>query len=269
MKNGFIIAALFLLLNLDVGALLLYAKYPSVFETSSAEATVSVPVTDPIAMVLPIPVSETTENVVNVDIIVADKQPIPEVEEPVEMAEIAPDIIPEPEIPAIRHDIMLADRSNFRQDERGWAYEPLGHTRQTMREYGCTVTSVANAITNYDRDYMTPKILNNNLIKARGYTDRGWLKWSAISQATNGKYAARVFSGGNPEAQIDGCLANNEYPVVKIMLRGEVQHWVLVVGRKNGEYMVRDPLEGDRAEHPIPLSSRAKRVHSVRCIGPN
>ena len=272
MKNGLIIAVLFLLLNIDVGALLYYAHVSG--EKPAAETLEKTA----FALDVPIDVSDVVEEkvVIDVDIVVDDTdQNEVDVEQAVEpepiteLAELPESTIPEIEVPAVRHDVMLSDISNFRQDERGWAYDPLGHTQQTLREFGCTVTSVANAITNYDRDYITPRMLNQNLMKVGGYTDRGWLVWSQISHATDGKYAARVFSGGNKEQQIDSCLASNEYPVVKIMLRGEVQHWVLVVGRKNGEYLVRDPLEGDRDEHPIPLSSRANKVHSVRCIGPN
>jgi len=279
LKNSSILLILFVLLNIDVGALLLFGKYPSLFE-KKAEKTVELePVQDvpeTVEVVVEEPVQEAA-NIIDVDIVVAEPDPSSE-EEPVDDATTeepggdmdeqeapeTPGLLPK-KIPA---NFMLADLSNFRQDERGWAYDPLGHTNQTMREFGCTVTSVANAITNYDRDFVTPRILNQNLIKARGFTDRGWLKWSAISTATDGKYSARVF-GSASNANVDSCLANNEYPVVKIFLRGEVQHWVLIVGKRNGEYMIRDPLEGDRAEHPIPLSDRAKGIHSLRCIRRN
>jgi len=274
LKNGLIIAVLFLLLNIDVAALLYYANFSKATPSQQHDEKVA------FALDVPVEVFEEAEKkvIIDVDIVVEDTEPpepaieptLEKEEEPVtQLAALAEDKIAEIDVPAIRRDVMLSDISNFRQDERGWAYDPLGQTQQTMREFGCTVTSVANAITNYDRDYITPKILNKNLVQVGGFTDRGWLVWSQIERATDGKYSARVFGGGDPESNIDSCLAANEYPVVKIMLRGEVQHWVLVVGRKNGEYMVRDPLEGDRADHPIPLSSRANRVHSVRCIRRN
>lgn len=292
LKNSFILLALFVALNVDVGAVWLYSKYPHVFQKSAAgnkavENVESIVEAEPDIREAGIEPIKEPSNIIDVDIIVdepgsadasndetEDEPTI--VEEPggdvTEGAEDATDVPGDEEetmlpkrVPA---DYMLADLSNFRQDERGWAYDPLGHTNQTLREFGCTVTSVANAITNYDQDFITPRILNQNLIKARGFTDRGWLKWSAISAATDGKYSARVF-GSPSHANIDSCMANNEYPVVKIFLRGEVQHWVLIVGKRNGEYLIRDPLEGDRDEKPILLSSRAKGVHSLRCIKKN
>ncbi|NNC35990.1 MAG: hypothetical protein EX271_04050 [Acidimicrobiales bacterium] len=277
MKNSFILLALFIALNVDVAAVWLYSKYPHIFEADTVQQ-----IEPEITEISEEPISPT-ETIIEVDIIV--EEPVVDgvlenvmENEPVNIDDPDTDMVEEKEaapqaeerllpkrIPA---NYMLTDKSNFRQDERGWAYDPLGHTNQTMREFGCTVTSVANAITNYDQDFVTPRILNQNLIKARGFTDRGWLKWSAISTATDGKYSARVFNSAS-HANIDSCMANNEYPVVKIFLRGEVQHWVLIVGKRNGEYLIRDPLEGDRADHPIPLSSRAKGVHSLRCIKKN
>ena len=282
MKNSFVLLVLFVLLNIDVGALLLYGKFAASAEDKPEQivAVDAIPETlevreEPVETEEPV---QEAANIVDVDIIVAEPEPDPAGEADTETDTSPSDEEPggdvdEPETPGllpkkIPANFMLADLSNFRQDERGWAYDPLGHTNQTMREFGCTVTSVANAITNYDKDFVTPRILNQNLIKARGFTDRGWLKWSAISTATDGKYSARVF-GSASHANVDSCLANNEYPVVKIFLRGEVQHWVLIVGKRNGEYMIRDPLEGDRADHPIPLSDRAKGIHSLRCIRKN
>lgn len=224
MKNNFILLALFVLLNVDVGALLLFGKYSLLFEKKPDQLVEVEPepkiLTEPEATVL------QAENVINVDIILEEPVPGGTFEDESAVLddpdgdgneEATPVLLP-PSVPA---NYMLADLSNFRQDERGWAYDPLGHTNQTMREFGCTVTSVANAITNYDQDFVTPRILNNNLIKAGGYTDRGWLKWSAISAATDGKYSARIFNSAS-NANIDTWLANNEYPVVKIFLRGTV-----------------------------------------------
>jgi hypothetical protein len=260
--------ALLTLVNVDVGAMLLYGKYPSLFEKNPEQIVEIQQETEALAKTEQ-PV-QLVDNVINVDIIV--EEPVPAEltdDELVVLDELRGEIEePTPEARFAPANYMLADKSNFRQDERGWAYDPLGHTNQTMREFGCTVTSVANAITNYDKDFVTPRILNNNLIKASGYTDRGWLKWSAISAATEGKYSARIFTSPS-NANIDFCLLNNEYPVVKIFLRGTVQHWVLIVGKSNGEYLIRDPLEGDRAEKPILLSERADKVHSLRCIRRN
>ena len=274
MKNSFLLLILFMMLNADIGALLLYGKFraeidrtPGIVAELNAEPETGSPIDDRAG-------TDTTdpENVIDVTIIVEEPEPDSS-DRPVDDPLLEEELIegsegesaPAPIVPSAPANYMLADLANFRQDERGWAYDPLGHTNQTMREFGCTVTSVANAITNYDRDFVTPRILNNNLIKARGYTDRGWLKWSAITAATEGRYSARIFNSPS-NANIDSCLLNNEYPIVKILLRGTVQHWVLIVGKSNGEYLIRDPLEGDRAEKPMLLSKRAKGVHSLRCI---
>lgn len=253
MKNGFILFVLFIALNIDVLFLVVYATKSENLNTEIVPASaVTVEDLDPlIDEVEPEPEPlETEPQALDLE--------VPDIADPLsESGEQTP-----------RPDLMLTDIANFRQDERGWAYELLGGTGETMREYGCTVTSVANAMTNFSGEYVTPKVLNQNLIKVGAYTDRGWLIWSKISDATDGKYSATIYNTGDT-ANVDACLADNQYPVVKILLRGTVQHWVLVVGRKDGEYLIRDPLEGDRAERPIPLSRRADRIHSVRCIKEN
>jgi hypothetical protein len=275
LKKSFALLVLFLVLNIDVAALWFYSRSPDFFvraEKPSIESS-----TEPVLEEPEIEATISEETIVGLrdlepdlpesmaDAVIDEPEEI--VEEPLPTEE--PASLERPQIQqTVRPDLMLKDWANFRQDERGWAYEPLGNTGETMREFGCTVTSVANAITNFHGDYITPKVLNKDLIRVGAFTERGWLIWSKISEATDGRYSATIFNTPS-HANIDSCLAANQYPVVKIMLRGVVQHWVLIVGRKNGEYMIRDPLEGDRAEAPIKLSSRANKVHSVRCIRQN
>jgi hypothetical protein len=167
--------------------------------------------------------------------------------------------------PATYENIMLPDQSAFRQDYPEWGQASLGGTSDTLAGYGCTITSVANAVSNLRGQSVRPDDFNQSLIANGGYTSRGWLIWSAVSKATNGEVSVKVFSQASHGA-IDSCLSNGAYPVVKIKLGGVVPHWVLLVGRADGEYLARDPLLGDNDDAPIALSSRSGSIHSLRCV---
>jgi len=161
-------------------------------------------------------------------------------------------------------DIMLTDNAVFRQDDKRWAKDKIGATQDTIYDYGCTLTSAANAITNLTGREMTPAAFNKKMSRVGGFTDRGWLVWSKIEDITDGKVVARMYN--NPShKRINSCLAKGEYPLVKIFLGGTLQHWVMVVGRNGEDYLVRDPLV--TSADPTLLSSRGDEIHSVRCIG--
>lgn len=159
--------------------------------------------------------------------------------------------------------VELPDRVHFQQNDPGWATERLGGTGDDLSSAGCTVASVAMAMTNLGH-LVDPRELNAKLTSAGGFTDRGWLVWDAIARVTNG--ALRAETHGAPSlAGVDRCLARGAYPVVKFLLGGAIQHWVVLVGKRDGEYRTRDPLID--AADPIPLSRRTPVILSVRCIG--
>lgn len=162
-------------------------------------------------------------------------------------------------------DIDLTDIATFRQDTSDWAEDTLGQTTDTMADYGCTVTSVANAITNITGTQMSPKVLNATMGEIGGYTGRGWLIWGKVAEATKGAVKITVHDAPT-HAGIDACMAAGAYPIVKIKLGGVVPHWVMLSGRQNGEYMMRDPLKGGPSDVAIPVSSRASQIHSLRCL---
>lgn len=158
----------------------------------------------------------------------------------------------------------LPDRVHFRQRDPRWAGDRLGGLDiGSMGGYGCTVSCAAMAMTNlgYPTD---PGRLNAELAARGGFTEQGWLRWGKISELTNGALRAEVHDAPSLEA-MDACLARGAYPIVKFMIYGMAPHWVILVGKRDGEYLVRDPLLDD--PDPVTLSSQTSSVISVRCIG--
>ncbi len=162
-------------------------------------------------------------------------------------------------------DMVLPDTAAFRQDTAEWAGDTMGQTTDTLGRYGCTVSSVANAISNVTGAPISPKQLNEKLGQVGGYTSRGWLIWGKVTDATDG--AVRVTVHDEPTHEgIAACMADGGYPVVKIKLGGVIPHWVLLVGRKDGEYIMRDPLIGAPDDPAIPVSVRGDKIYSLRCL---
>ena len=162
-------------------------------------------------------------------------------------------------------DMALPDAAAFRQDTADWATDTLGETSDTLKDYGCTVTSVANAISNVTGAPISPKQLNEKLGQVGGYTSRGWLIWGKVAEATDGAVQITVHDEPTHEG-IAACMADGGYPVVKIKLGGVIPHWVLLVGRKDGEYIMRDPLVGAPDDPAIPVSVRGNKIYSLRCL---
>lgn len=145
-----------------------------------------------------------------------------------------------------------------------WANFHLGTPNtETLAKAGCTVSSVAMAMTNLGVPY-DPGQLSNTLTTEDGFTPRGLLKWDGISRVTKGKIRVDVHSAPSLD-KLDACLTRGDYPIVKFLIGGIVPHWVVVVGKHDGTYSMRDPLIDEAA--PSPLTRRTPVILSVRCIG--
>jgi hypothetical protein len=150
----------------------------------------------------------------------------------------------------------------FLQRDARWAKDSIGGSGEPMSAVGCTVCAVAMAASQLGYD-VTPKELNANLVQSGGYTRRGWLVWSAVSNATHGKVHVRVPSGLT-HAEIDQSLQSGSIPVVKFYLPGHIPHWVPIVGKAGTEYLVKDPL--DEKKQIRALSEKTTAVVSVRYV---
>lgn len=166
-----------------------------------------------------------------------------------------PEFVPRDEAPAGIGPIYL-------QTDPRWADDAIGGSRESLRRVGCTVCSVSMALAYHGID-LDPGELNRRLKEADGYTLRGWLKWDAVRQVTDGR--VRVELPSNPTQQtIDDALAAGDPVIVKVILRSGIQHWVLLVGREGNEYLMKDPLgDGRNLQH---LSTIGSEIHAVRIV---
>jgi len=174
-----------------------------------------------------------------------------------------------PDIPAIAStggvelDILASgEGAYYLQADRRWASDAVGGSGERLSAVGCTICSVAMAATHLGHN-VTPQELNAKLITAGGYTDRGWLIWSKIHNATDGRIGVRVPSRMT-HADLDDAIQSGAVPVVKFFLPGGIPHWVAIVGKSGQEYLVKDPL--DSRKRISPLSNKTKKIVSVRYV---
>ncbi len=160
--------------------------------------------------------------------------------------------------------VTLADRGHFMQNDPRWAKQRFG-SRDTLAGAGCTMSSVAMAMNNLGHA-TDPGQLAAALTAGKGITPEGWILWEAVSRVSNGGLRVEVHTEPSQE-RLDACLARGEYPIVKFFIRGVVPHWVVLVGKRGGTYLMRDPLIAGAA--PLPLTRRTAVIYSVRCIGLN
>lgn len=110
---------------------------------------------------------------------------------------------------------------------------------------------------------VAPKELNNYLKENDGYTTRGWLKWDLVSKISEGKVSLDYV--GDPSFErIDTALKSKHPVIAKVFINHAVSHWVLIVGKEDAEYLIRDPL-GD-GENLRRLSYYCSDVFAIRIL---
>lgn len=151
-------------------------------------------------------------------------------------------------------DYEIHEIQYFLQNDPEWAQEPIGVSNYKMGGYGCLITCVASAVSDLGVA-LTPQELNQKLTAVDGYQNGADLIWFKINEAVpEVDYSySRVFSSETIERD----LGKGLLPIIKVKVNGfGAQHWLLVVGAQDGEFMVFDPLNAAKA--PIPLSVHGK-----------
>lgn len=159
--------------------------------------------------------------------------------------------------------LALPDKVQFLQTDRRWARQTLGGSHESLETDGCLVTASAMALVNlgFKTD---PGDLTNRLKNVNGFTRDGWLVWSGIERATGG-VAKTYFYDRKDDEIVRACLAAGYYPLVKFDLPSRRTHWAVVVKDAPQGFYIRDPMVNSKT--PVPLSSRARGIDAVRCIG--
>jgi hypothetical protein len=157
-------------------------------------------------------------------------------------------------------DYPVNEITYYLQNDPQWAVDKIGHSNSSMGGAGCLITCIASAVSDLGIA-ITPQEVNERLTAVDGY-DGNELIWYKINEAipeVEYKYS-RLFSRNTIEKDLrDGLL-----PIVNVKLNGNgITHWLLIVGAKDGDFLVFDPL--NKAFEPIPLSTHGK-VYAYRIL---
>ena len=149
--------------------------------------------------------------------------------------------------------------SFYNQRDKRWALDKLGNTNETVGKVGCLISSICMNISYYQKD-IDPKNLNQKLRELDGYTNRGWLIWSKLQEID------KKFSISFPKLShksIEKYLLQQKPVLAKVYINKIIPHWVLIVGKKDNEYLMLDPLgDGEITK----VSSYGGYIYSVRVL---
>jgi len=148
----------------------------------------------------------------------------------------------------------------YNQRDKIWASDTLGKTTETIGKVGCLISSVGMNLSYYGIT-MSPKKINEQLTKVEGFTSRGWLVWSKLSTITDDKVT--ISFPKLSHENIEKYLLQKKPVLAKLYINRVIPHWVLIVGEKEGEYLMLDPL---RAEKSIKFSSYGSYIYSIRVM---
>jgi hypothetical protein len=162
---------------------------------------------------------------------------------------------------AVPRTVLAAEKIYLQADPQ-WAHDKIGGSGEELRAVGCTNCCLCMALAQHGIPF-TPAELNQKLIAADGYTERGWIKWDAIGAISQKR--VRIDIPETPtHRDINQALAAGNPVLVKIVYRPGVLHWVLLVGREGNEYLMKDPL-GDGKSLGL-LSSYHSDIMAVRIV---
>ncbi len=148
----------------------------------------------------------------------------------------------------------------YHQRDPEWKEDKLGNSSYTIGSSGCLLSSITSAISVTEAK-TTPGELNKIFNEKGVYDDNGNLQWGILDELDG--FHTEVYSEVSGEI-VDECLEKGRFPIVKVRtLQGiGANHYVLIVGAENGEYICMDPLKGTFTT----LEEYGKKVFAVRCV---
>ncbi len=159
----------------------------------------------------------------------------------------------------------VIDVPQFFQADPRWAADTLGATGATLAAEGCALASAAMVLASYGAD-LDPGRLNAFVNGINGYTDRGWLYWEAASEYAAG-LARHAYEADASHRLIDGNLLAGNPVIIRIHAPGRLTHFVVIVGKRGFDYLIRDP-GGGGTRGVYPLKELGLPIEALRFYQP-
>lgn len=162
--------------------------------------------------------------------------------------------------------LLLAEATpHHGQGDPAWSGERIGGSGETIGAVGCTLCCVSMALEHFGIGAGDPSQLNASLIDGGGYTERGWILWSAVERVAADRVSVTVH-GSPSHRQIDTDLKTGRLVLAKFHLPLDIPHWVLICGKQGDDYLVKDPAFRDAGL--VALSTRTSSIHAIRTLAP-
>jgi len=163
---------------------------------------------------------------------------------------------------------MLAIKPLSQRDTR-WASHKLGYSYYTIGGYGCLITAISMILNWYGKS-TDPAQLNDALVRVGGFTGAN-LYWNAIAQVQPDVYLAKsidCYYIPAPLHEIDALLADDVPVLVHVDFNLSTpaveQHWVLIVGKSGGDYIMNDPWTGEQGSFTARYGDPARWIFRIR-----
>jgi hypothetical protein len=148
---------------------------------------------------------------------------------------------------------LLIEVPQFFQSDPRWSEEPLGATTGTLGAEGCALASASMVLGFYGMD-IDPGRLNQFLITHQGYEEKGWLRWEVAAEFSPA-LVEKAYENLPSYALIDWNLIRGNPLIVRIRRAEGITHFVVIVGKRGWDYLIRDPAgwgrEGGGAIYPL------------------
>ena len=150
----------------------------------------------------------------------------------------------------------------FKQWNPTWSEQSLGTTGSPMRSFGCTVCSLAMALSSKGFPF-DPGNLNGQLAANQAFTRDGLLIWSGVKAITQGRLQAHL--DNRPTHQvIDAQIAAGNPVIAKVLYDDRIWHWVLITGKSATDYLIHDPLSTGAAYER--MSAYPRGIYAIRYL---
>ena len=162
-------------------------------------------------------------------------------------------------------DIPIADINYYYQRNPIWTNDIIGKSNSTIGAEGCLLTCVSISAEKITGKNTTPKDFNTAMTKVDGFDEKAILLWEKVGQAVE-SLCYQIKESFSVKT-IEDDLKGGYFPLVKVKLGGiGPTHWVMIIGSKDGEFMIHDPLSNKQTA--LPLSTHGK-IYAYRIIVKN
>lgn len=134
---------------------------------------------------------------------------------------------------------ILIGTGQFFQGDARWRQDKLADTPGTLGSEGCAVTSAAMVLSFYGMN-VDPARLNRYLTDHAGYEGRGWIRWESAAEFSPG-LIEKAYEDAPSHFLIDRNLFLGTPSIVRIRRPDGGTHFVVIVGKRGLDYLVRDP----------------------------